>query len=121
MKMLENCPVDCNFIKYTPNILEKETFKREEYDYDEVKADVLGEYLESTFSYVDAPYQSMVQINFASPHATVMTQDAKVTFSDSLGTIGGTFGVFMGLSIVGLLDKMIDWLQHIHRIVQIKS
>ena len=121
MKMLENCPVDCNFIKYTPNILEKETFKREAYDYDEVKADVLGEYLESTFSYVDAPYQSMVQINFASPHATVMTQDAKVTFSDSLGTIGGTFGVFMGLSIVGLLDKMIDWLQHIHRIVQIKS
>ena len=43
-----------------------------------------------------------------------MTKDAKVTFADKLGNIGGTFGVFLGLSFVGVLDFLIlfsNWLK----------
>ena len=34
----------------------------------------------------------------------MIIKDAKVTFADMLGNIGGTLGVFIGLSFVGLLD-----------------
>jgi hypothetical protein len=57
---------------------------------------------------------SIININFEDPEATVVTKDAKVTFSDMLGTIGGTFGIFLGLSIVGLVDmflEMYEWFQ----------
>ena len=33
--------------------------------------------------------------------------NARVTFADMLGTIGGTFGVFIGLSFLGILDFFI--------------
>jgi hypothetical protein len=51
---------------------------------------------------------SVININFEDPEASVVTKDAKVTFSDMLGTIGGTFGIFLGLSFVGLVEIMID-------------
>ena len=41
-------------------------------------------------------------------------KDAKVTFADMLENIGGTLGVFIGLSFVGLLDFFIwiwDWVK----------
>ncbi len=47
---------------------------------------------------------TVVSINFADPKATVMTKDARVTFADKLGQIGGTCGIFLGLSFVGLWD-----------------
>ena len=47
---------------------------------------------------------SLVHVNFIKPEATLITKDAKVTFADQLGNIGGTFGVFLGLSFVGILD-----------------
>ena len=50
---------------------------------------------------------SLVHVNFIKPEATLITKDAKVTFADQLGNIGGTFGVFLGLSFVGILDLMI--------------
>ena len=73
--------------------------------------------LESPFYYPEYPITSivgdnrdplfrtsLVHINFDKPEAMVTTKDAKVTFADKLGSIGGTFGVFLGLSFVGILD-----------------
>ena len=48
-----------------------------------------------------------VEVNFDHQLATVTLKDAKVTFADMLGSIGGTLGVFIGLSLVGLLDFFI--------------
>ena len=59
---------------------------------------------------------SLVHVNFIKPEANVIMKDAKVTFPDMLGNIGGTFGVFLGLSFVGILDFLIACLQWIHRI-----
>ena len=72
-------------------------------------ADALGGFLED-FDFVDYPYQSMLQINFVGPYTTEITQDAKVTFTDMVGSIGGTFGVFLGLSFVSLVDELADWI-----------
>ena len=49
----------------------------------------------------------MVHVNFIKKDATVIMKDAKVTFADMVGNIGGTLGVFIGLSFVGLLDFFI--------------
>ena len=57
------------------------------------------------------PFHSIVQINFANPYVTEIIQDAKVTFADMVGSIGGTFGVFLGLSFVSLMDEFVDWVQ----------
>ena len=54
---------------------------------------------------------SLVQINFEDPEVTVITKDAKVTFADQLGSIGGTFGIFLGLSFLGLFEMLIEILQ----------
>ena len=35
---------------------------------------------------------------------------AKVTETDMVSNIGGTIGIFLGLSIISDLDKIIDWL-----------
>ena len=50
---------------------------------------------------------ALVNINFLEPQATVITKDAKVTFADMLGNIGGTFGIFLGLSTIGLVDIIV--------------
>ena len=50
---------------------------------------------------------SLVHVNFNKLEASKITKDAKVTFPDALGNIGGTFGVFLGLSFVGILDFII--------------
>ena len=60
------------------------------------------------------PKYGMVHVNFIRKEATVIMKDAKVTFADMLGNIGGTLGVFVGLSFVGLLDFFIwlwDWVK----------
>ena len=49
----------------------------------------------------------MVYVNFIHKETTVIMKDAKVTFADMLGNIGGILGVFIGLSFVGLLDFFI--------------
>ena len=76
-------------------------------EYPEVKADVLGKMMDVRGTY-ETPF-SLVQINFGSPRATVITQDAKVTFADMVGSIGGTFGVFLGISFVSLVDELVEW------------
>ena len=64
---------------------------------------------------------SLVHVNFIESEATLITKDAKVTFSDQLGTIGGTFGVFLGLSFVGILDFLIVCLQWMNELIIFKK
>ena len=47
---------------------------------------------------------ALININFGEPQATVITKDAKVTFPDMLANVGGTFGIFLGFSFLGVYD-----------------
>ena len=49
---------------------------------------------------------AIVKINFHKEKMEVVTKDARVSFSDMLGTIGGQFGLFLGLSFLGLYDMI---------------
>ncbi len=63
---------------------------------------------------------AVVNINYGDPIATVITQDAKVTFADKLANIGGTFGIFLGLSFVGIWDLLIIILKHANSKIKLK-
>ena len=101
------CYPACTYIQYSLNVNKMEELKTEQMGYPEIKADVLGKMMDVRGTY-ETPF-SLVQINFGSPRATVITQDAKVTFADMVGSIGGTFGVFLGISFVSLVDELVEW------------
>ena len=58
---------------------------------------------------------SLVHINFAESDVLTVTKDAKITTPDMVGSIGGTLGVFIGFSFLGLLDTLIEFFQYIHQ------
>ena len=45
-----------------------------------------------------------ITIEIAEPTVTNVQRDVKVTFVDQIGTIGGTLGLFCGLSIVSMVE-----------------
>ena len=58
---------------------------------------------------------AFLQVNFDDPQATVITKDAKVTAYSMLGSIGGTLGIFLGISFVGLIDMIETAISFIHQ------
>ena len=64
---------------------------------------------------------SMVHINFENPKVTVFTKDSKLTKEYLIGNIGGTFGVFIGFSFVGLLDSFIVFFNWISEKIPIRK
>ena len=52
---------------------------------------------------------SIVQVYFQDPQMTVIEKDAKVTVPDMVSNIGGTIGIFLGLSFLSLLDLFIEF------------
>ena len=56
---------------------------------------------------------SMVQFFFHDPQMTVITKDAKVTLPDMVSNIGGTIGIFLGLSTLSVLDILIEFFNFI--------
>ena len=62
---------------------------------------------------------SLIHINFEESKVWVVTKDAKITIPDMVGNIGGTLGVFIGFSFLGLLDTFIEWMQYLQE--KIKS
>ena len=56
---------------------------------------------------------SLIHINFEESQVLAVTKDAKVTLPDMVGNIGGTLGVFIGFSFLGLLDVSIRCLQYL--------
>ena len=61
---------------------------------------------------------SLVHINFEESEVLSLTKDVKVTFADMVGNIGGTLGVFIGFSFLGLLDSLIELFQYLHTRLQ---
>ena len=57
---------------------------------------------------------TLVHINFEELEALAVTKDAKITIPDMIGNIGGTLGVFIGFSFMGLLDDIIEFFQYLH-------
>ena len=45
-----------------------------------------------------------ITIEISEPTVTNMQRDIKVTLVDQIGTIGGTLGLFCGLSIVSMVE-----------------
>ena len=64
-------------------------------------------------AYVKAATESyfLVQIYFNNPLKTVITKDAKFTVPDMVSNIGGTVGIFLGLSTISVLRMIIKWLK----------
>ena len=58
---------------------------------------------------------SLISINFEGPEVLTVTKDAKITVPDMIGNIGGTLGVFIGFSFIGLLDSLIEFVQYLKR------
>ena len=58
---------------------------------------------------------SLIHINFEESRVWTVTKDAKITTSDMIGNIGGTLGVFIGFSFLGLLDTLIEVAQYLLR------
>ena len=59
--------------------------------------------------------KSLISINFEGPEVLTVTKDAKITVPDMIGNIGGTLGVFVGFSFIGLLDYLIEFVQYLNR------
>ena len=49
-----------------------------------------------------------LNINFGSSFSTKLVQDARATFSEQVSSVGGTLGLFLGFSVLGMFDIM--WL-----------
>ena len=61
---------------------------------------------------------AIVRINFEDPEATSVVMDAKVSLADMVGSIGGTFGMFLGLSVVGLFNYMLDFKDYMQKLLK---
>ena len=62
---------------------------------------------------------SLIHINFKESEVWTVAKDAKITLPDMIGNVGGTLGVFIGFSFLGLLDTFIEGLQYLQQ--KIKS
>ena len=73
-------------------------------------SDVVREYFwnKDDFYEFELKRTSLIRINFEDSEVLTVTKDAKITLPDMIGNIGGTLGVFIGFSFLGLLDYVID-------------
>ena len=58
---------------------------------------------------------SLIHINFDESEVLILKKDAKVSLPDMIGNIGGTLGVFIGFSFLGLLDRLLHAIQLLKR------
>ena len=76
----------------------------------------IGDYWnEDRFLNVKLQKMSLIHINFEESKVWTVTKDAKITVPDMIGNIGGTLGVFIGFSFLGLLDTLTEWMEYIQR------
>ncbi len=57
-------------------------------------------------------------INFAPGDGLIFVKDVKASFSDKLGVIGGTFGIFVGASFLGLYEWLSGILTRFQKKIQ---
>ena len=112
--LLENSPVDnvaSNMDKYG------EEFKKYVFNQSRIHP-YLGFYRYSSNMekyYIERRLQrtSIIHINFGESKVLTVIKDAKITLSDMVGNIGGTLGVFIGFSFLGLLDTFIELMHYL--------
>ena len=63
---------------------------------------------------------SLIHINFEDYNVLTVTKDAKITTADIIGNVGGTLGIFLGFSCLGLLDVLIELVNY-YRVISTKS
>ena len=56
---------------------------------------------------------SLVHVYFEHPMKNVITQDAKITLTGMVSSIGGTLGIFLGLSMITLFDECFQIFKYI--------
>jgi hypothetical protein len=117
--ILETCPSTCSFVKYSSSLASQRPVLQHtttgkaalwRYFINDVSSVVsqgwtglnMEQYINQRQKYI-----SIVHLNFEDPQATVVTMDAKMTFADMLRTIGGTFRIFLGVSVIGLVETFI--------------
>ncbi len=57
----------------------------------------------------------ILSVNFGAGYGTVLESDVRASFSDKLGTIGGTFGIFVGVSFLSIGSLICDMLSQAKR------
>ena len=72
-------------------------------------------YKESNFVKPRLQKSSIIHINYEESKVWTVTKDAKITMPDMIGNIGGTLGVFIGFSFLGLLGTFIEGMQYLWR------
>ena len=131
MNLKGSCYESCKNIKYSFKLLENSPGIWDNGEYGEdftnyiVNPERLYPYLELGQHYENKFFEnrlqriSIIHINFEESKVLTVTKDAKITLPDIIGNIGGTLGVFIGFSFLGLLDTFIEWAQYLQE--KIKS
>ena len=122
----DECPQECIFSRYNSvrfnqqNIRSLKVIQMIENDFGTEMKEFLGENNPSSFILYGTLLEkaALVHVNFDTPEAAVTIKDAKMTFADKVGNIGGTFGVFLGLSFVGILEFGISILKWTKKIIK---
>ena len=101
------CPNACSLTEYSLSVQESENL-----EYADFQHEAPEDFFERNLKWFVLQQGkdeliSMVNINFESPRITHIIKDAKVTFSDILGNVGGTLGIFLGISIVSLVEELL--------------
>ena len=106
----DKCLPECSYVQYSASVLKSEDMSLKElcivdatYAFDNYNTLTEMQYSDL------AEAHTIVKVNFDDPKLLVITKDAKVTIPDMVGSIGGTFGVFIGKSylILIFLKKML--------------
>ena len=66
----------------------------------------------SDFEHIGKRYP-LVHVYFKNPLKTVITQDAKITMAGMVSNIGGTLGIFLGVSMITLFDDFSQIFKHV--------
>ena len=128
----KRCYHACKRIKYSLQLAEKKPIEETLLDIDSYGEEFKGYYQnpDNLYGYLGSfdtlddflkakmSKTSLVHINFEESEVLSLTKDVKVTFADMVGNIGGTLGVFIGFSFLGLLDSLIELFQYLHTRLQ---
>ena len=127
VNLKESCYESCKNVKYSLILLENSPIDKtlnidlygEEFKNYLIKPERLYPYLniynEEQILEKRLKRMSIIHVNFEKSKVWTVTKDAKISLPDMVGNIGGTLGVFIGFSFLGLLDTLIEGMQYFQR------
>lgn len=117
---IKDCPSACSLTKYSTSLANQKSltsiqsnlkdFGLENYFKQENLKSLFIDLQELDFDYYSKNLKkvSLIHLNFEDFQAEVLTNDAKLTPVNMIGTLGGLLGVFLGFSFLGILDSFIE-------------